>query len=149
MYIHKNALGLGLMRLNTILTSLHLKLYFGHTRLQGECNRLIDVNFEELQVECGQNCDFSEIPDSQKTWNRTWIDHVFHQCQKRNINVERCTNFLADITTNLTVIDYAVRYTKSNVVLGRINQVRRFKKILLPLELVGTTGRHRTMCATI
>lgn len=61
LYIHKHALGLGLMRPSTILASLRLKLYFGHTRLDRACNKLINANLEEVLVECGRNCNFSEI----------------------------------------------------------------------------------------
>jgi len=43
MYYYKNALGLGLMTLNTILTSLALKLYIGHTRFQSDTNELIEA----------------------------------------------------------------------------------------------------------
>ena len=77
LYLHKNALGISLMQPNIILTSLALKLYFGHTCLDGECNRLISVNLEEVMVEYGRNCKFAEIPQEEKTWNKTWDNHVF------------------------------------------------------------------------
>lgn len=37
-------------------------------------------------------------------------------------------------------MDYAVIYNKSTVTLGRINQLRLYKKILLPCEVVGFNG---------
>ena len=69
-------------------------------------------------------------------------------CQKYNIKVERNTNFLEGIIKHKTVIDYAVEYSSSNVVCGRINQVRHYKHILLPLELFRTEGMKKTSCAT-
>jgi len=41
LYFYKNFLGMGLMRPNTILTILSMKLYFGYTRLQSNTNNLI------------------------------------------------------------------------------------------------------------
>ena len=67
LYIHKHEFGLGLMRPSTILASLQLKLYFGHTRLDRACNKIINAKFEEVLIECRRNCHFSKIPDKKKT----------------------------------------------------------------------------------
>ena len=123
LYVHKNALGLGLMRPSTILAILALKLYFGHNYLQSNCNRLINVNLEEVFVKCGQNCNFVEIKADEKTWKRTWIDTIFKHCQKRKKPVEHNTNFLESITKNPIVMDFVSKYTTLNVTRGKINQV--------------------------
>jgi len=131
---------------NTIIAILALKLYFGHYRLNSQTNRLIERNLLQVQIEADRNCDYASIPPDEKTWNSTWIDHVFNECQKRGIIVERQTIFLQGITENKTIMDYAVQYTDTLVVRGCINQVCRYKKLLLPCELFGTTGRKRTSC---
>ena len=147
MYLHKTALGLGLMRPNTILTSLALKLYIGHTRLNSPTNDLITANLQMVQVEAGRNINFEDIDPNTRTWNETWIDRVFSECRKREISVERETNFLKDVTRNRTVMDFAVDFADSKITLGRINQVRKYKKVLLPIELVGSCGSKLTDCA--
>ena len=68
LYIHKNALGVGLMTPNTILEILSLKLYFGHTRLNSNTNQLIEVNLQNLQIESGRNIPFESIPQSEEFW---------------------------------------------------------------------------------
>ena len=136
------------MRSTTILTSLALKLYFSHNRLQSECNQIINANLDEVLVECSRNCNFSDIPEKQKTWVRTWVDTVFEQYKQRNIPVERNTIFLEGITNNQTIMDHAARYSTLKIVKGKINQVRRYKQVLLPLELFGTCGKKQTSCAT-
>ena len=80
LYIHKKALGISLMKPNTVLSILALKLYFGHTRLHGSINNLININLEFLQVECGRNIALAEIPLNEKHWNKTWLDHIFEIC---------------------------------------------------------------------
>ena len=146
LYIYKKVLGVGLMEPNTIIAALALKLYFGHTRLQSETNLLIESNLEKLQVEIGRNNAIEEIPLDEKHWNRTWLDHVFELYQKRNIKVERDTNFLSNITRNKTIMDYAVGYNKTSVTIGRINHIRLFKKMFLPCEALGFNGHTPTSC---
>ena len=70
-----------------------------------------------------------------------WIDNIIHEFQKRNIVVERDTGYIRKITANNTVVNVAVEYTKDTCILGCINQVCRYKKMLLPMELVGTRGK--------
>lgn len=147
LFLHKNALGIGLMTPETITEILALKFYFGHTRLEGNINDLITAELEKLQVECGMNVPFATVADDEKWWPRTWLDRVFSLCLHRNIQVEREINFLKEITSNKTIMDYAIMYKKTAVTLGRINQVRLYKKLLLPLELVGVDGKQRTSCA--
>ena len=113
---------------NTILSILTLKMYLGHVRLQGITNNLININLEKLQIKCGQNITISDIPKDEKHWTTTWLDHIFDICKKRRIKVEHETNFLAHVTKNKTVIDYTVQYNKTSFTLGRINQVRLYKR---------------------
>ena len=51
-------------------------------------------------------------------------------------------------TTNKSIIDYAILYVnKMNLtpkLVPPINHMRNYKKIYLPCELVGMTGRART-----
>jgi len=72
-----------------------------------------------------------------------WIDNIIHEFQKRNIVVERDTGYIRKITANNTVMNVAVEYAKDTCILGCINQVRRYKKMLLPMELVGTRGEKQ------
>ena len=65
-------------------------------------------------------------------------------CQSRGVNIERCINFLVDIIRNPTVMDYAIKYNNIAVTLGRINQVRLYKKVLLPCKLVRLNGDKLT-----
>lgn len=89
-----------------------------------------------VQVEAGRNIKYAAIPKEEKTWNETWIDYVFHQYQKRDIQVERDTNFLNRYMKNKDLMDYVVTYTDYSVILGKINQVCYYKKVVLPIELV-------------
>ena len=66
MYIHKNSLGLGLIRPNRILSIMALKLYFGYTQLDGSTNKLITNNLEMMQVKVEQNTDYTTIPKEEK-----------------------------------------------------------------------------------
>lgn len=66
LYIYKKALSVGLMKPNTILAILTLKLYFGHTRLNSNTNNFITVGLQKLQVECGQNKSIEDIPSKEK-----------------------------------------------------------------------------------
>ena len=147
LYLNKDLLGIGLMKINTILEILTLKQYFGHTCLQSQTNDLINASLENLQIECGRNIRLEEIPQLEKWWNRTYLDSVFEACSRRGIHVERNTNFLQDITKNKTIMDYAVEYKSVPVALGRINQVRLYKGVLLPIEIVGLHRKTFTSCA--
>ena len=109
-------------------------------RLMGETNNIIEYNLERLQIEIGRNIAVEDIPNSEKYWNRTWLDHVFEICKSRNLNVERNTNFLSNITQNKAIMDYAVRYNNTAVTLGRINHVRLYKRLLLPCKVLGMAG---------
>ena len=71
LYIYKKALGISIMTPNTMLAILALKLYFGHTRLQGETNDIIEYNLERLKIEIGRNIALEDIPILEKYWNRT------------------------------------------------------------------------------
>ena len=52
---------------NTILLILTLKLYFGHTHLQGQTNQAIEASLEHLQVECGCNIALEKILEDENT----------------------------------------------------------------------------------
>ena len=147
LYLHKNSLGIELMTPETITEILTLKLYFGHTRLEGNTDDLITAELEKIQVEYGRNVPFAEVPDDEKWWPRTWLDRVFLSCLHRDIQVEREINFLKNVTSNKTIIDFAVMYNKTAVTLGRINQVRSYKKLLLSMELVGIDRKQSTSYA--
>jgi len=71
-----------------------------------------------------------------------------HEFQQRNIVVEQDTGSIRKITTNKTIMDVAVEYTKYLQIIGYINQVRRYKKVLLPMELVGTRGKTKQGVST-
>ena len=53
MYIDKAALGLGLMRPNTILATQSLKLYVGHMRGNANTGKLMRIQRENASVEKG------------------------------------------------------------------------------------------------
>ena len=76
------------------------------------------------------------------------MDTVFEYCQRRNILVERNTNFLHGITKNQTLIDYTSKYTNLIATKGKINQVQRYKHVLLPMELFRTSGKKPRNYAT-
>lgn len=121
LYINKNVLGIGLMALNTILEILSLKLFFRHTRLDSNTNKLIEVNLQNLQRESGRNVSFEAIPEDEKWWPTTWVYRVLEKCHKRGLIVEHQINYIAKITKNKTIMDYAVEYKKTKVLSGRIN----------------------------
>jgi len=148
LYFHKNFLGMGFMRPNTILTILSMKLYFGYTRLRSNTNDLIEHSLQTYEVEAGRSIRYWEIFPTEKSWCTTWIDNIMHEFQKRNIVVEQDTGSIRKITTNKTIMDVAVEYTKYLQIIGYINQVRRYKKVLLPMELVGTRGKTKQGVST-
>lgn len=123
-----------------------MKLYFGHTRLQSNTNDLINHSLQTHEVEARRGIKYEKILPQEKSWNIMWIDNIIHEFQKRNIVVERDTRYIRKITANNTVMNVAVEYTKDTCILGCINQVCRYKKVLLLMELVGTRGENRTKC---
>lgn len=52
-YINKEALGLGLMRLNTILSMQLLKLHVGHVRRNTDTSKIMNIQRENASAEKG------------------------------------------------------------------------------------------------
>ena len=53
---------------------------------------------------------------------------------------------LAKSTENDTIINYAIRYTNKMKVLYNINEVRRYKGVFFPCELVSPSGKSISDC---
>ena len=41
-----------------------------------------------IQVESRRNVEIAEMLEVKQTWNETWLDQVFLECQKQDIKVE-------------------------------------------------------------
>ena len=53
-------------------------------------------------------------------------------------------NDTKSIITNKTIIDYALEHSKEMKIIEAINYVRRFKKMIIPCDLIGFRGGKET-----
>ena len=105
---------------------------------------MLEAHEEMIFIEKGQNKAFEQIPYNKETNIRTWSEYVWRTLAKRKIEIINTMQIKNIITTNKTVIDYVEECIQEKhekpIVLQQINLVRLYKKIYLPIELVGIKG---------
>ena len=76
LYIRKLALGVGLIRLSTIILILAIKLYLRHKRFKDRLSKIIKINEENSQLQY----EFKEYPIimsiKYKSNTRNWSDNI-------------------------------------------------------------------------
>ena len=65
----KIALGIGLIKLSTIIVALVLKLYIGYKRMKSNISKMIDTNKEIVQVQHRHKMNPMKTPRSSKPQN--------------------------------------------------------------------------------
>ena len=75
LYSRRSALGIGLMKPNTIIEMMKLKLYLGNKRKVGNANEAIIAQEDMRNIEAGRNVQMGEDPQ-KRYWKETWIDEV-------------------------------------------------------------------------
>jgi len=148
LYSRKSALGIGLLKPSTIIAILAAKLYIGHMRKNDRIANMIKINEEEAEWEYGYSQSIHQISQEHKTKQSTWSDEIATMWNDRGIKFHNKNSSITKITSNKTIMDYAIQFTKSNQEFENsiqiINHVRIFKQMLLPCELVGLNGNKRT-----
>jgi len=78
----------------------------------------------------------------------TWGDEIGEIFKSRGMKIKNKKSIVQEITTNKTIMDFAIYYiqdkNKLTKVIQIINHVRLLKQMLLPCKLVGFDGRKRT-----
>ena len=144
----KTQLGVGILKPNTILTILSLKLHLGHRRHQDATSKQIINNEKEAQFQHGFKNGILEIEEDYKPQNKTWSDEVAQRLLDRGIKIKNLKDERYAKTVNKTIIDYAVEHVKEKGIdrqtIAPINHVRICKRMILPCKLIGLTGRKET-----
>ena len=70
LYTQKSQLGVGILRLSTIMTILSLKLYIGHLRYGDEVSKQICINERNAQFQYGFSSEILRIEDKWKPENK-------------------------------------------------------------------------------
>ena len=136
---------------STIVATLALKLYLGHMRNQDRISRILKINERNIGCQCGHNSNILEVKRSMKPKCIAWNDEIAWTLESRNITIVNYDENQSFSTRNKTVIDIVYKHitTKklNNNLHAILNQVRVFKKINLPCELVGLTRTLETTAA--
>ena len=144
LYARKSELGVGILKPTTMIAILALKLYLGHKRNKDRISKIIEINEKNVAYQYGYSQKLLDINRTMKPKNVIWSDEIANILQSRGIvlvNVDESRNYK---TQNKTVMDLAHEYIKTykhnNNLHAILNQVRLYKKINLPCELVGLLG---------
>jgi len=147
LYSRKSALGIGIMKPSTIIDTLKAKLYLGNVQRAGVAQSAIRLQEEYLAVEAGRGVSIPYNPED-RYWQRLWIDEVNDLFYKRQLNLHNYKYLMNALTKNETIMDIAQRYARIKQLnvkeMRNINFVRIKKKLLLPCELVGMSGKKPT-----
>ena len=144
LYARKSALGVGLMAPWTIMSMLALKLYLSYQRGETRVSKLITINEDNTRLYYGFSANIIEL---KLEWNpaiNTWSDEIRLILRSRNLELFNRINETKWISKNQTIMDYAIRYSKSLKIVEAINHVRLYKRMILPCELVGFKGNCKT-----
>ena len=150
LHTEKTQLGVGIMKPSTILTILSLKLYLGHKRHEDIIANQLEVNERNVAFQYGYNKNVLEVKRKLKPNQITWSDEIGERLESRNVvfvnaNLTQCIR-----TKNKAMMDLAAAHAESKnmseKIIAPINQVRLFKKVILPCELVGLLGNKKTKC---
>ena len=118
-------------------------------RKPGNAGKSIRIQEEYQEIEAGQKIKLGEDL-KHRYWKKTWIDEVNDKLWKRKMRLNYPVNYREYKTNNKTLMEYAIEYVeKTNVnqeILWQINYVGLKKGVLLPCELVSTTGKMQTEC---
>ena len=148
MHVSKESLGLGLFLPSTMVAIQGLRMCLGNKRIKSNAARTIKVLEEQTWVEGGLNGD--PVNNRNKSyWTESWIDETKQHLKKRNITVCSKQNQEMEITKNATIMEYALNYSDKVLndenAMKHINHLRLCKKVFLPFELVGSSGREETL----
>lgn len=105
MYIHKKSMGLGLIRLKTIIAKNKIKLYIGHARLESETYNAMCILIETLQFFTGLLQNVNAIPTTKRYWKMKWIDDVSNQIHMRGLKVDTHIWNFKKLSKNATIMD--------------------------------------------
>ena len=148
LYSRKTALGIGLLAPRTIIDVLSLKLYIGNQRLNSKVAQIIQINEDNARISYGYSESILETQRKYKPNVIMWSDEIQEKLNRRQLKVENRMNEPKWFTINKTIMDYAIQYITSNglkeEILAPINQVRIYKIMFLPCELVGFCGNKIT-----
>ena len=149
LYSRRSALGIGLMKPNTIIDMMKLKLYLGNKRKLGNTNEAVVAQEDMRNIEAGRNVKMGEDPH-KRYWKETWIDEVSDLLWEREINLQSPKKNRFYESTNKTMMEYAMEYAQQmncdKNIMYQINFVRMKKGIVFPFEVVGFDGDVRTAC---
>ena len=141
-------MGVGLLAPRTIVDILSLKLYLGHQRMQSKVAKIIQINEDNARLSYGYSRSVLETKRIHKPEKVIWCNEIQAKLDRRRLSMENRINEVKWISTNLTIMDYAIKYVDrqrlNENILAPINQIRIHKRMLLPCELVGFNGEKRT-----
>ena len=151
MVIHtrRSALSIRLIRPQTIIDILKIKLHIGNKRNSWNATDAVMVQEDMIQIEAGWNRIIGKNL-SMKYWTTAWIDKVSECLWKRNLELlsPKVKRFYK--TINKTLMDYAIEYAKNRLnerdTLFQINYIRLKKGIVFPFKVIGFDGTQRTKC---
>ena len=144
----KSQLRVGILQPSIIIGILSLKLYLGHKRRDDNIGKKISINEVNAHFQYGYSKNILEIEDGLKPQNKIWSDEIGSRLLNRNIAVINAKQEMRISTKNKTIIDYAEECVgckeKDKNALAPLNHVRLWKKMVLPCELIGLTGKKKT-----
>ena len=111
LYVEREAMGLGLLRPNTILAQLSIKMFVGHGRIKSATHNSICVLHETIQFNAGISRKIAFLPRTQCYWNPTWVDNTYHHMRSRGIAIKTDAWTFLNISKKCTLMDMALRYT--------------------------------------
>ena len=112
LYARKLSLGVGLMSLTIIMDVLALKLYAGHNRVESEVLKMIKINKENARLQYGYSTSVLETNREWKPNIITQSDEIQEMLSRRNLKFINRLNEKKRITSNKTIMDYAMQYVE-------------------------------------
>jgi len=148
LYARKSALGVGLIKPSTMILILSMRLYAGHVRAGDRISNIIRINKENAMFQNAYSSNVLKAPERDDKEVATWSEEIGWELQKRGIEIINNQETNQINTTNKTIMDYAQQYRlekeESKLIIPPINQVRVYKRMYLPCELVGFCGSKET-----
>ena len=148
LYMRNSALGIGLLKPRTIVDLLSLKLYLGHHRAKTKESKMMQINEDNARWTYGYSKSVMQIDRQWKPKHIIWSDEIQMKLKCRQLEIVNRINEPRWVTANQTIMDFVREYVTqlklNESIIAPINQVRIFKRMYLPCELIGLNGNRLT-----
>ena len=112
LYSQLSALGVGIIKITTIIAIETLKQYIGSMRSQNKVSEMINA-ISELEIVWYRYNNNLQCNKQKQFQQSIWIDLCNHYMKVRDITLLNTIYYPKEITKNIIIIDYTLRYMES------------------------------------